>query len=557
MNKWEEALLDAKYAVELDADMLKAYIIVIKCQIKLLRVADMEKTVASVPIAHQKRPELLEQKVLGAALAKDLGNNCLKEGDVDGAVVHYGIAIGMDETNHIYYSNRSAAYQQKKQWKDAATDAEMVVKLNGTFPKGYLHLSRSLIQLQKFKEALGVVEKAKIQLAKCGELTGIQAQLEEISAQISAGLSGYATSATRRAEVNDTARAEAFKVKGNESYKEGEYQDAVRFYSQAIAAVPGEGSYYGNRAAAWVMLKEFKKAAEDCAEGLKLEKKVGELDKLRLRHANALAQLGRMDEAIVMLESIVDGGGSAVKNTSSVFSFDRNSTNKQSPSSNSQNGKNDGKKTTGNKRRASYDRESDDDSDEDDEDDDDEDKDEEDSVPVRSDKEIAPFKEQLQNLRTAKANVALAQESLTKREFSRAKRLAAIAQTGGLADDPTVRLVAAKAMLGLGELEDCSREAQKVIAACGPGGTGGCGLSSIAASGLLLEAYVVRGDALHGLGITDQAQKYFAAALQLDPDNQEVGRKLKTLRRVVTETARLRGDDHPTNPLILTTNPLS
>ena len=231
-----------------------------------------------VPIAHQQRPELLEQKVLGAALAKDLGNTCLKAGDIDGAIVHYGIAIGIDDTNHIYYSNRSAAYQQKKQWKDAATDAEMVVKLNEQFAKGYLHLSRSLIQLQKYKEALGVVEKAKIQLAKCGELAGIQTQFEEISAQISAGLSGHASSASRRAEVNDTARAEAFKVKGNESYKEGEYQDAVRFYSQAIAAVPGEGSYYGNRAAAWVMLKEFKKAAEDCTEGLKLEKKVGAWD---------------------------------------------------------------------------------------------------------------------------------------------------------------------------------------------------------------------------------------------------------------------------------------
>ena len=284
---------------------------------------------------------------------------------------------------------------------------------------------------------------------------------------------------------------------------------------------------------------------------------MGELDKLRLRHANALAQLGRTDEAIVMLETIVSGGGcggsgGSGSGTTSVFRFDKNSTNKQSSSSNSPNGKNDGKKTTGTKRRASNDSDEDDDDDSDDEDDDedDDDEDEEEDVPVRTDKEIAPFKEQLQNLRTAKANVALAQESITKREFSRAKRLAAIAQTGGLADDPTVRLVAAKAMLGLGELEDCSREAQKVIAACGPGGTGGCGLSSIAASGLLLEAYVVRGDALHGLGITDQAQKYFAAALQLDPDNQEVGRKLKTLRRVVTETARLRGDDERSHHLL-------
>ena len=484
-----------------------------------------------VPIAHQQRPELLEQKVLGAALAKDLGNTCLKAGDIDGAIVHYGIAIGMDDTNHIYYSNRSAAYQQKKQWKDAVADAEMVVKLNEQFAKGYLHLSRSLIQLQKFKEALGVVEKAKIQLVKCGELAGIQTQLEEISSQISAGLSGHTTHAARRLpEVNDTARAEAFKGKGNESYKEGEYQDAVRFYSQAIAAVPGEGSYYGNRAAAWVMLKEFKKAAEDCTEGLKLEKKVGELDKLRLRHANALAQLGRMDEAIVMLEDIVGGGG-LMPAGSTVFGFAGESKQRQVSKKN--------------RHHCHYhdddSDESDDDDSEDDEDEDDDEEDEEEDVPVRTDKEIAPFKEQLQNLRTAKANVALAQESITKREFSRAKRLAAIAQTGGLADDPTVRLVAAKAMLGLGELEDCSREAQKVIAACGPGGTGGCGLSSIAASGLLLEAYVVRGDALHGLGITDQAQKYFAAALQLDPDNQEVGRKLKTLRRVVTETARLRG----------------
>ena len=269
---------------------------------------------------------------------------------------------------------------------------------------------------------------------------------------------------------------------------------------------------------------------------------MGELDKLRLRHANALAQLGRMDEAIVMLEAIVGGGGSGggegagaspIKNT--VFSFDKKKTY----------GKGNGKKSTANKKASSYDSDEDDDDDSDEDDDEDEEDDEEEggnAMAVRSEKEIAPFKEQLQNLRTAKANVALAQESLAKREFSRAKRLAAIAQTGGLADDPTVRLVAAKAMLGLGELEDCSREAQKVIAACGTSGTGGCGLSSIAASGLLLDAYVVRGDALHGLGITDQAQKYFAAALQLDPDNQEVGRKLKTLRRVVTETARLRGD---------------
>ena len=50
LDKNEAALADAQQSVLLDVDMLKAYIIVIKCQIKLSRVVDMEKTINSVPI---------------------------------------------------------------------------------------------------------------------------------------------------------------------------------------------------------------------------------------------------------------------------------------------------------------------------------------------------------------------------------------------------------------------------------------------------------------------------------------------------------------------------
>ena len=189
----------------------------------------MEKTVNSVPSAHEDRAELLEQRALAAAAAKDAGNQSLKDGDVDEAVACYSMAIRFDGTNHIFYSNRSAAYQTKKLWREAASDAEQVVKLNPQFPKGYLHWARSLMQQHKFKDALGVVEKAKTELTKCGELAGVQTQLAEISAQITAGLS---PGGRRMPDASDATRAEAFKKKGNESYKEGEYQDAVRFYSQ-------------------------------------------------------------------------------------------------------------------------------------------------------------------------------------------------------------------------------------------------------------------------------------------------------------------------------------
>ena len=52
LDKHEAALADAQQAVDLDVDMLKAYIIVIKCQIKLSRVIDMGKTIRSVPAGH-------------------------------------------------------------------------------------------------------------------------------------------------------------------------------------------------------------------------------------------------------------------------------------------------------------------------------------------------------------------------------------------------------------------------------------------------------------------------------------------------------------------------
>ena len=126
MNLWSNALNDAESAVRLDDDMLKAHIILIKCQIKLELFVDVANSIEEVPLTYQKRPELLEQKIAAATAAKDVGNAYLKDGDVEDAIQHYSLAIRLDGTNHVFYSNRSAAYQQIKFWSMAVTDAEKV-----------------------------------------------------------------------------------------------------------------------------------------------------------------------------------------------------------------------------------------------------------------------------------------------------------------------------------------------------------------------------------------------------------------------------------------------
>jgi DnaJ homolog subfamily C member 7 len=111
--------------------------------------------------------------------------------------------------------------------------------------------------------------------------------------------------ASQRAPLNmsDSAKAEQFKQRGNAYYKEEEYQEAIRFYTQAISLCPTEGSYYGNRSAAWLMMKEYKRCVADCVEGIKYEETPGQLDKLRQRHASALAANGAFEEAVAVLEA--------------------------------------------------------------------------------------------------------------------------------------------------------------------------------------------------------------------------------------------------------------
>jgi tetratricopeptide (TPR) repeat protein len=213
-------------------------------------------------------------------------------------------------------------------------------------------------------------------------------------------------------------RAESFKKRGNDLYKSGEYQDAIRLYSQAIAALPTEGSYYGNRAACWVMLKEFKRAADDCTDGLRHEKRVGELDKLRQRHANAFAQMGKLDSAIAMLEEIVKsetsgvavaaGGGSAgpaVAFASSSSSAKSSNSATIATTSTSSSSAVTTTVTTSSAGNAPGSPSSVTDSER------------SDIVSMRTEKEVAAFKEQLQTLRTIKTNVETASTSLANGEF--------------------------------------------------------------------------------------------------------------------------------------------
>ncbi|XP_040906849.1 E3 ubiquitin-protein ligase TTC3 isoform X2 [Toxotes jaculatrix] len=59
------------------------------------------------------------------------------------------------------------------------------------------------------------------------------------------------------------AKSEEMKKKGNENFQKQQYEDAVKFYSQAIKYYPDNHIIYGNRALCYIRCKKFLKAVGD------------------------------------------------------------------------------------------------------------------------------------------------------------------------------------------------------------------------------------------------------------------------------------------------------
>ena len=93
---------------------------------------------------------------------KNQGNKCLRDGKYDEAIEAYTKALELDENNHLYFCNRSAARILTKdvsQLAAAVKDARKCVEINSMYAKGYLNLSSALMRQNQEQEALRVLRE--------------------------------------------------------------------------------------------------------------------------------------------------------------------------------------------------------------------------------------------------------------------------------------------------------------------------------------------------------------------------------------------------------------
>ncbi|KAI5710287.1 hypothetical protein M8J76_013355 [Diaphorina citri] len=93
------------------------------------------------------------------SLLKDKGNAALQANNFIEAIEAYSEAIKLDGTNHILFSNRSAAFAKEGNYEKALEDAEKTISLKPDWPKGYSRKGSALSYLGRYKESISTYEE--------------------------------------------------------------------------------------------------------------------------------------------------------------------------------------------------------------------------------------------------------------------------------------------------------------------------------------------------------------------------------------------------------------
>ncbi|XP_031247860.1 hsp70-Hsp90 organizing protein 3-like [Pistacia vera] len=91
--------------------------------------------------------------------AKAKGNAAFSAGDYEAAVRHFSDAIALAPSNHVLYSNRSAAYASLNNFAEALADAKKTVELKPDWPKGYSRLGAAYVGSHNYGDAISAYKK--------------------------------------------------------------------------------------------------------------------------------------------------------------------------------------------------------------------------------------------------------------------------------------------------------------------------------------------------------------------------------------------------------------
>jgi len=188
--------------------------------------------------------------------AKEKAIEAFNEQNYKGAVDLLKKAIKLDPDNHIFYSNRAAAYMALENYEKALGDADECIRLQPTWAKGYSRRGAALFRLDKLGPARDAFEKG-LELDP-ENATYVRCTKQELQLVMDA-------IAQRKEESLE------FKERAIEAFNVQNFKRAEQHLSSAIELDPENHVFYSNRAAAYMAMEKFEKALKDANECVRLQ----------------------------------------------------------------------------------------------------------------------------------------------------------------------------------------------------------------------------------------------------------------------------------------------
>lgn len=226
---------------------------------------------------------------------KNEGNEAFKKGDWKKAVEKYTEAIKLDGTNHVYFSNRSAAYLGWLKYEEAAADAAKCIALNNCFVKAYHRHALALKGLKKYEEALATLRAGQRVDFDNKDLNKLITEIEPLQKKL------------EQSRRSGLSRAELLKEEGNDAFKAASFERAIQLYTEALEATDKQDSAVAlaccsNRAACNQQLSNFSAVIRDCTHVLEHD---AENQKALLRRALAYEGLERYRLALQDIRTLL------------------------------------------------------------------------------------------------------------------------------------------------------------------------------------------------------------------------------------------------------------
>jgi len=187
---------------------------------------------------------------------KERAIECFNEQNYKGAVDLLKKAIKLDPDNHIFYSNRAAAFMALEQYDKALGDAEDCIRLQPTWAKGYSRKGAALFRMDKLAGARDAFEKG-LELDPDNS-TYVRCTKQELQLVMDA-------IAQRKEESLE------FKERAIEAFNVQNFKRAEQHLTSAIELDPENHVFYSNRAAADMAMEKFDRALKDANECVKLQ----------------------------------------------------------------------------------------------------------------------------------------------------------------------------------------------------------------------------------------------------------------------------------------------